>query len=128
MANIPADLSYSKDHEWLRPAGNRATIGITDYAQRQLGDIVYVELPKRGETFEAGEPIGSLESVKAVSEIYLPVAGTVVEVNAALADSPDDINSDPYGDGWLLVLQVSGNTDALLSAAEYEDYLREEGS
>ncbi|MFI9026221.1 glycine cleavage system protein GcvH [Streptomyces sp. NPDC053560] len=123
---IPADLSYSKDHEWLRLEGDRATIGITDYAQRQLGDIVYVELPKAGERFDAGDPFGSLESVKAVSEVYLPLAGTVLTVNDSLADSPEQINEDPYGEGWLLVCRFSGSTAELLSAEEYEAYLREE--
>ncbi|MER7400250.1 glycine cleavage system protein GcvH [Streptomyces sp. NPDC000151] len=128
MANIPEDLSYSKDHEWLRRDGDRATIGITDYAQRQLGDIVYIELPKEGERFEAGEPFGNVESVKAVSEVYLPVTGTVLTVNASLADEPEQVNTDPYGDGWLLTIQLSGSTEALLTAAEYEEYLREETS
>ncbi|WP_030618007.1 glycine cleavage system protein GcvH [Streptomyces sclerotialus] len=126
MANIPTDLSYSTDHEWLRLDGDRATVGITDHAQRQLGDIVYVELPKEGERFEAGEPFGSVESVKAVSEVYLPVGGTVLEANAALADSPELINDDPYGDGWLLVIRVTGSADALLSAEGYEDYIQQE--
>ncbi|MFC6062167.1 glycine cleavage system protein GcvH [Streptomyces ochraceiscleroticus] len=125
MANFPEDLSYSKDHEWLRLDGDRATIGITDHAQRQLGDVVYVELPKEGERFDADEPFGSVESVKAVSEVCLPVAGTVLTVNASLTEEPEQINTDPYGDGWLLTIQVSGSTNALLTAAQYEEYLRE---
>ncbi|GAA0456953.1 glycine cleavage system protein GcvH [Streptomyces olivaceiscleroticus] len=126
MVKIPADLSYSKDHEWLHLDGDRATIGITDHAQRQLGDIVYVELPKTGERFDAGDPFGSLESVKAVSEVYLPLAGTVVAVNTSLTDSPEQVNEDPYGDGWLVTCRFSGSTDDLLTAEQYEAYLREE--
>lgn len=125
MANFPEDLSYSRDHEWLRLDGDRATIGLTDHAQRQLGDIVYVELPKEGERFDADEPFGSVESVKAVSEVYLPVAGTVLAVNASLTEEPEQINTDPYGDGWLLRIQVSGSTNTLLTAAQYEEYVRE---
>ncbi|MFI8994906.1 glycine cleavage system protein GcvH [Streptomyces sp. NPDC053542] len=125
MANFPEDLSYSKDHEWLRLDGDRATIGLTDHAQRQLGDIVYVELPKEGERFDADEPFGSVESVKAVSEVYLPVGGTVLTVNTSLNDEPEQINTDPYGDGWLLRIQVTDSTNALLTAAQYEEYVRE---
>lgn len=128
MANFPEDLSYSKDHEWLRLDGDRATIGLTDHAQRQLGDIVYVELPKEGERFDADEPFGSVESVKSVSEVYLPVAGTVLTVNASLTEEPEQINTDPYGDGWLLRIQVSGSTNTLLTAAQYEEYVRAETS
>ncbi|MBZ4020034.1 glycine cleavage system protein GcvH [Streptomyces purpurogeneiscleroticus] len=125
MANFPEDLSYSKDHEWLRRDGDRATIGLTDHAQRQLGDIVYVELPKEGERFEADEPFGSVESVKAVSEVCLPVTGTVLSVNGSLDEEPEQINTDPYGAGWLLTIRLSGSTDALLTAAQYEEYVRE---
>ncbi len=130
MANTPEELSYTKDHEWVRVKGDSATIGITDHAQNQLGDVVYVELPKVGEKFESGEPFGSVESVKAVSEIYMPLGGEVTEMNAALADSPELVNEDPYGKGWMIELKIadSSEIDGLLSAAEYEDYLKEEAS
>ncbi|PYP87357.1 MAG: glycine cleavage system protein GcvH [Blastocatellia bacterium AA13] len=130
MANTPEDLSYTKDHEWLRVKGKSATVGITDHAQKQLGDVVYVELPKIGDRFETSEPFGSVESVKAVSEIYMPVTGTVVEVNESLNDSPEQVNEDPYTDGWMIVIDMENpaQVDALLSAAEYEDYLKEEAS
>ena len=130
MANTPEDLSYTKDHEWLRAKGNLATVGITDHAQKQLGDVVYVELPKTGDRFEVSEPFGSVESVKAVSEVCMPVTGTVVEVNESLNESPEQVNDDPYTDGWMIVIEMENpaQVDALLSAAEYEDYLREEAS
>lgn len=130
MAQTPEDLSYTKDHEWVRVKGEHVTIGITDHAQNQLGDVVYVELPKVGDRFEATEPFGSVESVKAVSEIYMPVSGSVVEVNENLNDSPEQINQDPYGEGWMIVVKVENpaQLDSLLNAAEYEDYLREEAS
>jgi glycine cleavage system H protein len=125
MANVPEGLFYSKDHEWLRVEGETGTVGITDHAQNSLGDVVYVELPKAGETFAAHDTFGSVESVKAVSELFLPVAGEVTEVNESLADEPEKVNSDPYGDGWMLRVKLSnrGEVDSLLSAAEYEDYV-----
>ncbi|HEY7543921.1 MAG TPA: glycine cleavage system protein GcvH [Blastocatellia bacterium] len=130
MANTPEELSYTKDHEWVRVKGDTAIVGITDHAQNQLGDVVYVELPKVGEKFESGEPFGSVESVKAVSEIYMPLGGEVSEVNAALADSPELVNEDPYGKGWMIEIKIAdpAEIDGLLSAAEYEDYLKEEAS
>jgi glycine cleavage system H protein len=125
MANVPEGLYYSKDHEWLRVEGETGTVGITDHAQNSLGDVVYVELPKAGETFAAHDTFGSVESVKAVSELFLPVAGEVTEVNESLTDEPEKVNTDPYGDGWMLRLKLSnrGEVDSLLSAAEYEDYI-----
>ena len=125
MANVPEGLYYSKDHEWLRVEGETGTVGITDHAQHSLGDVVYVELPKKGETFAAHDTFGSVESVKAVSELFLPVAGEITEVNESLADEPEKVNSDPYGDGWMLRVKLSnrGEVDSLLSAAEYEDYV-----
>jgi glycine cleavage system H protein len=132
MATVrtPEDLSYTKDHEWVRVKGDLAIIGITDYAQKQLGDVVYVELPKVGDRFEATEPFGSVESVKAVSEIYMPITGTVVEVNESLNDAPEQINEDPYGGGWIIVARMENpaELDGLLSAAEYEDYIKEEAA
>lgn len=125
MANIPENLRYSKDHEWVSVDGENATIGITDYAQQQLGDVVYVELPKAGETFSEHEAFGSVESVKAVSEIFTPISGEVTEVNDGLNDTPEVVNADPYEGGWMVKLKMSnaGEIDALLSAAEYEEYL-----
>ena len=125
MANVPEGLYYSKDHEWLRVEGETGTVGITDHAQHSLGDVVYVELPKTGETFAAHDTFGSVESVKAVSELFLPVAGEITEVNESLSDEPEKVNSDPYGDGWMLRVKLSnrGEVDSLLSAAEYEDYV-----
>ena len=128
MANVPENLQYSKDHEWIRVEGGVGTVGITDYAQQSLGDVVYVELPKVGDTFEAHEPFGSVESVKAVSELFTPVAGEVVEVNESLQDEPEKVNTDPYGDAWMIRLRLkdAGGVDSLLSAAEYEDFIKSE--
>jgi len=130
MANTPEDLTYTKDHEWVRVKGEEATVGITDHAQQQLGDVVYVELPKVGDKFETSEPFGSVESVKAVSEIYMPLSGNVVEINDALNDSPELVNEDPYGDGWMIRIKIenSSQVDALLTSIEYEDYIKEETS
>jgi glycine cleavage system H protein len=130
MANTPEDLSYTKDHEWVRTKGDEATVGITDHAQNQLGDVVYVELPKVGDKFEASEPFGSVESVKAVSEIYMPVGGKVIEVNESLNDSPEQVNEDPYGEGWMIRIKIDNpsQVDALLTAVEYEDYIKEEAA
>src|SRR5215218_8605677 len=128
MANVPEDLHYSKDHEWIRVDGNVGTIGITDYAQNSLGDVVYVELPKVGESFSAHEAFGSVESVKAVSEIFTPVGGEVTDVNESLQDESEKVNTDPYGEGWMIRLRMSnpGEVDSLLSAAEYEDFTKAE--
>ena len=128
MANVPEDLHYSKDHEWVRVDGDQAIIGITDYAQNSLGDVVYVELPKAEEEFAANEAFGSVESVKAVSEVFTPVAGVVVTINEALADEPETVNSDPYGAGWMIRLKMSNpaEVDSLLTAAEYEDFTKAE--
>jgi glycine cleavage system H protein len=125
MANIPEKLRFSKDHEWLSTDGDVATIGITDYAQEALGDVVYVELPKAGDEFSAHEAIGSVESVKAVSEIFTPVAGEIVEVNDGLNDTPEVVNGDCYGGGWMFKIKMSnpGEADAMLSNAEYEEFL-----
>jgi glycine cleavage system H protein len=130
MANTPEDLGYTKDHEWVRVRGDQATIGITDHAQNQLGDVVYVEMPKVGDKFEITEPFGSVESVKAVSEVYMPLTGAVVEVNESLNDAPELVNSDPYGDGWMIVIKMGNpaQADGLLNSAEYEDYIKEEAS
>ncbi|MGH9944252.1 MAG: glycine cleavage system protein GcvH [Pyrinomonadaceae bacterium] len=129
MSNIPENLHYSKDHEWIKVDGEGVgTVGITDHAQHALGDVVYVELPKAGEKFEAHESFGSVESVKAVSELYMPVAGEVVEVNETLQDEPEKVNNDPYGEAWMVRLRLKdkGEVDKLMTAAEYEDYTKAE--
>jgi glycine cleavage system H protein len=128
MANIPEDLHYSKDHEWVRVDGNIAVVGITDYAQDSLGDVVYVELPKAGEQFAANESFGSVESVKAVSEVFSPVSGEIADINDSLTDEPEKVNTDPYGDGWMIRVKMSasGEVDSLLNAAEYEDFTKGE--
>jgi glycine cleavage system H protein len=123
--NIPEDLQYTESHEWVRIEGDTATIGITDHAQDELGDVVFVELPDEGATFDAGESFGTVESVKAVSDLYAPVGGEVVEVNSALEDAPENINEDPYGEGWIVKLRTSGEAD-LLSPQEYEKVVEEE--
>jgi len=128
MANVPDNLHYSKDHEWVRVESGVAVIGITDHAQEQLGDVVYVELPKPGESFSANESFGSVESVKAVSEIFTPVSGEIAEVNGSLTDEPEKVNKDPYADGWMIKVKMSspGEVDSLLTAAEYEDFTKAE--
>ena len=128
MANVPEDLHYSKDHEWVRVDGGEAVIGITDYAQNSLGDVVYVELPKPGDEFGANESFGSVESVKAVSEVFTPVAGEITKINESLAEEPEKVNADPYGDGWMIRIRMSnpGEVDSLLTAAEYEDFTKAE--
>ncbi|MEP6920305.1 MAG: glycine cleavage system protein GcvH [bacterium] len=128
MANVPEDLHYSKDHEWVRVEGAVATVGITDYAQNSLGDVVYVELPKAGEVFAANESFGSVESVKAVSEVFSPISGSIVASNETLNDEPEKVNVDPYSDGWMIRVSMSnpGEVDSLLTAAEYEDFTKAE--
>lgn len=128
MANVPEDLHYSKDHEWVRVESGVAVVGITDYAQNSLGDVVYVELPKANDEFATNESFGSVESVKAVSEVFSPVSGTVVEVNTTLNDEPEKVNEDPYGEGWMIRIRMSnpGEVDSLLTAAEYEDFTKAE--
>jgi glycine cleavage system H protein len=124
----PDDLIYTKEHEWLRIAGDSGTVGITDHAQKELGDIVYVELPKVGTKYESGETFGTVESVKAVSELFIPVSGEVIEVNEELGDAPEKINSDPYGIGWMIRVRLLKKTETadLMSAEEYDEYTREQ--
>ena len=123
--NVPQDLQYTRSHEWVRTEGDTATVGISDHAQDELGDVVFVELPDEGATFDAGDSFGTVESVKAVSDVYAPVGGEVVEVNSSLEDAPEKINDDPYGEGWLVKLRTSGEAD-LLSSEEYEKVVEEE--
>jgi glycine cleavage system H protein len=120
--NFPSNLRYTKDHEWIKLDGNVATIGITDYAQRELGDIVYVEVETVGKTLKAGDVFGTVEAVKTVSDLFLPVDGTITELNAALANSPESVNNDPYGEGWMVKMKVNSPSDveALMDAATYE--------
>ena len=120
--NFPSNLRYTKDHEWIKLDGNVATIGITDYAQRELGDIVYVEVETVGKSLKAGDVFGTVEAVKTVSDLFLPVDGTITELNAALANSPESVNNDPYGEGWMVKMKVNSPSDveALMDAATYE--------
>lgn len=126
--NIPKELKYTKEHEWVALEGRTAKVGITDYAQSQLGDIVYVELPEVGSNVTYMEPFGSIEAVKAVSDLFAPVTGVVKEVNAVLNDSPELINSSPYGDGWMIVVEAaeSDALDQLMSADDYEKLIESE--
>lgn len=129
MASIPADLRYTKDHEYVKPTSDPAIVqvGITDYAQGELGDVVYVDLPKAGATFGPGDTFGTIEAVKAVSDLLCPMAGTVTEVNPALEGDPALVNRDPYGGGWMIKLRIkqSADFDALLGGAEYKKHVGE---
>ncbi len=124
--NLPEDIRYAKDHEWARQEDDTFTIGIDDYAQDQLGDIVFVELPEIGSTFQQGEEFGTVESVKAVSELYMPMGGEVVAVNQALEDSPELVNSDPYGQGWMIKIKASdpAQFEALMDKTAYLEMLK----
>jgi glycine cleavage system H protein len=124
----PEDSKYAKSHEYVHMEGQVGTVGITDYAQKELGDVVFVELPQVGTQLEAGDELGSIESVKAVSELFAPVSGEVVEINEALAEKPELVNTDPYGDGWMIRVRVSDATelDDLMNAEEYEEYCETE--
>ncbi len=126
--NVPDELKYTRDHEWARVQGNRVTVGITDFAQDQLGDVVYVELPDVGEVVKKGEAFGVVESTKAVSDLFSPVSGKVVEVNAPLADGPETVNEDPYEEGWMIVVEASDAKDLadLMDAAAYRKFVEEE--
>ena len=124
--NYPKELKYTKEDEWLKVEGDTGTVGITDYAQNALGDIVFVELPKPGAAVEAGKSFGTVESVKAVSELYSPVSGTVTAVNTELADAPEKVNADPYG-AWMIKVKLTKQADGLMSAGDYEKYASERG-
>lgn len=127
MSNVPEGLRYTKDHEWAKVEGKRARIGITDFAQTELTDVVYVELPAVGKVVQRGEPIGTVESVKAVSEIFAPVSGKVVDVNKALDDKPELVNKDPYGQGWMVVLEAADPSEAqsLMEPGSYRKHIGE---
>ncbi len=123
--DIPGDLKYTKEHEWVRLDGDVATIGITDYAQGELGDVVFVELPAVGDQVKENDTFGTIEAVKAVADLYSPLDGEVVEVNEALEDAPDTVNNDPYGDGWMVRVKVANSSDydSLLSAEAYQKHI-----
>ena len=121
--NVPDDLRYSSDHEWVRADGGTVRVGITDYAQDALGDVVFVELPEVGAEVKAGDSVAEVESTKSVSDIFAPVSGKIVEVNADLADNPERLNEDPYGEGWLFVIETSGDDGELLDADGYRSLI-----
>jgi glycine cleavage system H protein len=123
--NIPEGLHYTKDHEWIKVEGNKATIGITDFAQGELGDIVYVDISSVGQTIKQHEVFGTVEAVKTVSDLYMPVSGKVAEFNKALDKAPEKVNSDPYGDGWMVKVELSNSAEVggLLSAAQYKELI-----
>ncbi len=118
--NFPSELKYTKDHEWVRIEGDVATIGITDFAQSELGDIVFVEIETNGETLGQHEVFGTVEAVKTVSDLFMPVAGTIIEVNSGIADNPAAVNEDPYGAGWMIKVKISGEASDLLDADAYK--------
>lgn len=126
---FPEELLYSPTHEWVRVEGNRAVIGVTDYAQSELGDVTYLELPKVGDSIEAGQPFGVIESVKADEELFAPVSGTVVAINQHAVDHPEVVNNDPYGEGWLIVVEMTNPDElkTLMSAEQYRRMLEQEG-
>ena len=123
--NIPPELKYTKDHEWAKVEGDVIIVGITDYAQGELGDIVYIELPETGTALSKDEAFGTIEAVKAVSDLIAPVSGEVLEVNEAIADAPDAVNSDPYGDGWMIKIKISDSqeVDGLLTGEQYQELI-----
>lgn len=128
MSNLPKELKYSEEHEWVKVEGEKVRIGITDFAQSELGDIVFVELPEVGDDIEADEPFGSVESVKTVSELYAPISGKVVEVNEELDDSPEFVNESPYEKAWMIVVEPSDSNEIekLMSAEQYQEMINEE--
>lgn len=123
--NFPAELKYTKDHEWVRIEGDIAHIGITDFAQRELGDIVYIDVNTVGQTVNAGDIFGTVEAVKTVSDLYMPVTGEILEVNPQLEGSPELVNTDPYGEGWMVKIRISGSVDTLMSDADYKSLVGE---
>ena len=129
MANVPADLKYTQEHEWARKEGDRVRVGITAFAQAELGDVVFVELPKTGAKVAQRQAFGVVESVKAVSDLFAPLSGEVIEVNGALPSAPETVNQDPYGQGWMIVIKPSNPAewDQLLTAAQYEEFVAQSG-
>lgn len=129
MASVPGGLRYTKEHEWVHMEDNIATIGITDFAQESLGDVTYIQLPKEGEMISKNDPFGVVESVKAVSDLYSPVTGRVIEVNQPLLDAPELVNQDPYSDGWMVKVEVKDTSDAedLMDPGSYKEYIEEKG-
>jgi len=121
--NIPEGLKYTKDHEWIKIEGTTATIGITDFAQSELGDIVYIDITTVGETVKEHDIFGTVEAVKTVSDLFMPVTGKVLELNPVLDANPEKVNEDPYGDGWMIKVEVSGSADGLLSASQYKELI-----
>ena len=121
--NIPEGLKYTKDHEWVKIEGNKATVGITDFAQGELGDIVYVDINTVGQEINAHEIFGTVEAVKTVSDLYMPVGGKVLDINPVLDGSPEKVNEDPYGDGWMIKIEIKGSTDNLLTATQYKELI-----
>lgn len=123
--NVPADLKYTKDHEWVKVNGDEATVGITDFAQGELGDIVYVEIETEGDTIDANEVFGTVEAVKTVSDLFMPVSGEIIEVNEELEDAPEKVNESPYEDGWMIKIKLSDTSelDSLMSADEYKEHI-----
>ncbi len=123
--NIPQSLKYTKEHEWVREDGDTVTVGITDHAQGELGDIIFVEFPEIGQKIQRDEPIGTIEAVKTVADLFAPISGTVTEINETLDDSPESVNQDPYGDGWMVKVSVSeaGELDNLMSAGQYQEMI-----
>jgi len=123
--NFPADLKYTKDHEWIKIDGDIATIGITEFAQKELGDIVFVEIETEGENLSEGDVFGTIEAVKTVSDLFMPMTGEVTKINSGLEDNPEIVNSDPYGDGWMIQIKFDGSVDDLLSVEAYQELLGE---
>ncbi len=123
--NIPQSLKYTKEHEWVREDGDTVTVGITDHAQGELGDIIFVEFPEIGQKIQRDEPFGTIEAVKTVADLFAPISGTVTEINETLDDSPESVNQDPYGDGWMVKVSVSeaGELDNLMSAVQYQEMI-----
>ena len=123
--NIPQSLKYTKEHEWVREDGDTVTVGITDHAQGELGDIIFVEFPEIGQKIERDEPFGTIEAVKTVADLFAPISGTVIEINETLDDSPESVNQDPYGDGWMVKVSVleAGELDNLMSADQYQEMI-----
>ena len=125
--NIPDNLKYTREHEWIRAEGNEAVIGVTDFAQKELGDIVFIDIDTEGETVAAGEKFGAVEAVKTVSDLYMPVGGEILSVNASLEAAPETVNKDPYGEGWMIRIRMTNpaDLDGLMSAAEYKELTNE---